>query len=68
MADHWIWWILAAMLIGAELMSGTFYLVAIGIAFAIGGVAAWLGASTPLQLLVAGVLAVAGASVAHLWR
>lgn len=68
MADHWVWWILATMLIGAELMSGTFYLVAIGIAFAIGGVAAWLGASAPLQLLVAGVLALAGASVAHLWR
>lgn len=68
MADHWTWWILAAMLIGAELMTGTFYLVAIGIAFAIGGVAAWLGASTPLQLLIAGALAAIGATAAHLWR
>jgi membrane protein implicated in regulation of membrane protease activity len=68
MADHWTWWILAAMLVGAELMSGTFYLVAIGIAFAIGGAVAWLGASTPVQLLVAGVLAVVGASAAHWWR
>ena len=68
MADHWTWWILAAILIGAELMTGTFYLVAIGIAFAIGGVAAWLGASTPLQLLIAGALAAVGATAAHLWR
>ncbi len=68
MADHWTWWILAAILIGAELMTGTFYLVAIGIAFAIGGVAAWLGASTPLQLLIAGAVAAVGATAAHLWR
>jgi membrane protein implicated in regulation of membrane protease activity len=68
MADHWTWWILAAILIGAELMTGTFYLVAIGIAFAIGGVAAWLGASTPVQLLIAGALAAIGATAAHLWR
>jgi membrane protein implicated in regulation of membrane protease activity len=68
MTDHWTWWILAAILIGAELMTGTFYLVAIGIAFAIGGVAAWLGASMPLQLLIAGALAAIGATAAHLWR
>ena len=44
MDNHWIWWILATLLIGAEMLTGTFYLLAVGIAFAVGGVAAWLGA------------------------
>jgi membrane protein implicated in regulation of membrane protease activity len=68
MSDFWIWWFLAAVLVGAELLSGTFYLLAVGIAFAMGGVAAWLGADLPLQLLTAGVLAVVGTVLAHRWR
>jgi membrane protein implicated in regulation of membrane protease activity len=66
--DYWIWWILATLLVGAELLSGTFYLLAVGIAFALGGVAAWLGAVLPMQLLVAGVLAVVGTAAANRWR
>ena len=57
MADYWIWWILAAILVGAELMTGTFYLLAVGVAFAVGGLAAVLGVALPLQLVVAGVVA-----------
>jgi membrane protein implicated in regulation of membrane protease activity len=68
MNDYWIWWILAALLIGAEMLTGTFYLLAVGIAFAFGGIAAWLGAQLPLQLLTAGVLAVVGTVYAHWWR
>jgi membrane protein implicated in regulation of membrane protease activity len=68
MNDYWVWWILATMLVGAELLTGTFYLLAVGIAFALGGAAAWLGASMPMQLLTAGVLAVVGTVVAHRWR
>jgi membrane protein implicated in regulation of membrane protease activity len=67
-AAHWVWWILGVVLIGAELVTGTFYLLAVGIAFIFGGVAAWLGASTPVQLLVAGVLALGGSFAAHRWR
>ena len=68
MAAQWVWWILGVVLVGAELVTGTFYLLAIGVAFLVGGFAAWLGASTPVQLLVAGALAVAGSFVAHRWR
>lgn len=68
MATYWIWWMLAAVLVGAELLTGTFYLLAVGLAFALGGVAALLGASLPLQLLVGGAVAVAGTIVAHRWR
>jgi membrane protein implicated in regulation of membrane protease activity len=68
MNDYWIWWILATLLVGAEMVTGTFYLLAVGIAFAFGGLSAWVGASMPLQLLTAGVLAVVGTMLAHRWR
>ena len=68
MAEHWIWWILAALLVAAELMTGTFYLLAVAFAFAVGGIAALFGANLPLQLVVAGVLTIAGTMVAHRWR
>jgi len=68
MAAHWMWWILGVVLIGAELVTGTFYLLAIGLAFLFGGVVAWLGASTAVQLLVTGTLALAGSFAAHRWR
>ena len=58
----------AAVLVGAELVTGTFYLLAVGVAFAIGGVAALLGASFEIQLVVAGVVAIAGIFLAHRWR
>lgn len=68
MDSYWLWWILAAITIAAELMLGTFYLLAVGIAFAIGGVTALLGASLEVQLAVAGVLAVILTMIAHRWR
>jgi membrane protein implicated in regulation of membrane protease activity len=68
MSVHWIWWIVAAAVIGTELVTGTFYLLAIGIAIALGGVAAWLGASVAVQFGVAGVLGVALTVAAHRWR
>jgi membrane protein implicated in regulation of membrane protease activity len=68
MGIDWIWWIAAALLIGAELLTGTFYLLAVGIAVALGGVAAWLGATVQVQFGVAGVLGVALTIAAHRWR
>jgi membrane protein implicated in regulation of membrane protease activity len=65
---YWIWWIAAALLIGAELVTGTFYLLAVGVAVALGGVAAWFGTSLPMQFGVAGVLGVVLTIVAHRWR
>ena len=68
MSIEWMWWIAAAILIGTELMTGTFYLLAVGIAMALGGVAAALGAEIPLQFGVAGFLGVALTIVSHRWR
>jgi membrane protein implicated in regulation of membrane protease activity len=68
MGGQWIWWIAAAVLVGAELLTGTFYLLAVGVAAAIGGVTAWLGASLPVQFLVAGACGVVLTIAAHQWR
>ena len=68
MSAQWTWWIVAAVLFGIELLHGTYYLLAVGIAFALGGVAAWLGASLPMQFAVAGVLGVLLTIAAHRWR
>lgn len=62
------WWILAAVLVGVELTSGTFYLLVYGLAAAAAGVAAWLGAGTLLQLVTAGVIAVLGTLGLRHWK
>ena len=68
MIDYWVWWVLAALLVGLELVTGTFYLLAVGVAFVVGGIVAWMGASVPAQLLVGGGLAVIAVIAAHQWR
>jgi membrane protein implicated in regulation of membrane protease activity len=68
MAAHWVWWVLGMILIGAELVTGTLYLFAAGVAFLVCGLLAWLGVSMSAQLLVAGVLSVAGSYGAYHWR
>jgi membrane protein implicated in regulation of membrane protease activity len=68
MSAYYFWWIVAALLIAVELFTGTFYLLAVGIALALGGVAAWLGAGVTSQFLVAGVLGVGLTIAAHQWR
>lgn len=68
MFEYWVWWLLAVVLIGVELMLGTFYLLAVGFAFIAGGVVAWFGGAVPMQLVVGGVLSVVGVIVAHQWR
>lgn len=68
MSSHIVWWIMAAVLVGVELATGTFYLLAVGAAFAVGGAAAWLGADTWLQFGIASAATVVGVSAAHRWR
>ena len=68
MSVEWAWWIFAAVLVGAELLTGTFYLLAVGVAVALGGVAAFAGASMPVQFVVAGALGVALTMIAHRLR
>ncbi len=56
------WLIAGALLLGAEMLSGTFYLLAIACGTVLGALLAWLDAGTSMQLLAAA----AGAAVAVL--
>lgn len=68
MSAYWIWWIAGAVLVAAELLTGTFYLLVIGLALACGGIAAWFDAAMPVQWLTAGVLGIAGTFFLQRWR
>ena len=68
MSSHIVWWIMAALLVGVELATGTFYLLAVGAAFAVGGLAAWIGADIWLQFAIASVTSIIAVSLAHRWR
>ena len=68
MQAYVVWWILAAVLVGVELTSGTFYLLVYGVAAAAAGLAAWLGAGLILQLLTAGIIAALGTLALRHWK
>ncbi len=62
------WWIVAAVLVGLELVTGTFYLLLYGMAAAVAGVAAWLGFGWAVQLLAAAVVAALGTLALKRWK
>jgi membrane protein implicated in regulation of membrane protease activity len=68
MNDQIIWWILAAVLVAAELMTGTFYLLVYGISAAAAGLAAYFGIGRVGQLLVAAVIGALGTIMLRKWR
>jgi membrane protein implicated in regulation of membrane protease activity len=63
-----IWTIAAFALITIELMTGTFYLLVLGVGAFGGAIAAVLGAPFIVQVLVSGVLAGVGTVVVHQWH
>jgi membrane protein implicated in regulation of membrane protease activity len=62
------WAILGLILVIAELVTGTFYLVVLGVAAFGASAAAWLGQGFPVQSIVMAVVAAAGAYWVHLYR
>ena len=60
MEQHWIWLILAVLLVGIELLTGTVYLLMIALGLAAGALAALLGAGWTVQLLAAALVAALG--------
>jgi membrane protein implicated in regulation of membrane protease activity len=68
LASYWIWWIIAAALVAAELLTLTFYLLVVGVAVAFGGVVAWLGGGATWQWLTASALGVAGVVALERWK
>lgn len=55
------WFIAGFVLLVAELMTGTFYLLVLAVAFACAGIANLLGASITTEIMVASIVAFGGA-------
>lgn len=56
----WIWFVVAAIALILELLTGTFFLLLVAVAAAGAGVVAWLGGELAWQLLAFSVLGIAG--------
>lgn len=68
MEDYLLWVLAGLALVIAELLTGTFYLLMLGIAAFGGAAAASLGQGFPVQAFAACVAAAAGSYVVHLYH
>jgi membrane protein implicated in regulation of membrane protease activity len=68
MSAYIFWWVLAFVLVGIELTTGTFYLLVYGIAAAAAGIAAWFGMGTIAQLVIAAAIGIAGTVALKKWK
>lgn len=68
MADSTLWWLLAGAAVAVELLTGTFYLLMLGIGMAAGAVAAHAGTGTAGQLVAAAVVGGGAVAVWHVVR
>lgn len=65
MEQHTIWWLAAGVLVAAELLTGTFYLLMLALGLAAAAIAAHLGVELALQLVSA---AVVGGGAVVVWH
>ena len=68
MEEDFLWAILGLALVIIELLSGTFYLLMLGIAAFGAALAAWLGQPFGVQAVVAAVVSAAGCYGVHVYR
>ncbi len=68
MTAYFFWWIACAVLVGAELITGTFYLAVLAVAAACGALAAHAGISWEIQAAIAAVVAILGTLWVNRWR
>lgn len=68
MPDYLIWLIAGLALIIIEMVSGTFYLLVLGVAAFAGALAAFLGGGALWQVVCFGILAAIGIFVVHRWH
>ena len=68
MEANLIWLLAGLALVIAELITGTFYLLVLGVAAFGAGAAAWLGGGFPLQVITATAVAGVGVYLVHAYR
>lgn len=67
--EQWLIWTVAGFaLVIAELVTGTFYLLVIGLGAFAGALVAYLGGNEMVQALVGSVIAIGGALAVHTWH
>ena len=67
--DLWLIWVIVGfVLVIAELMTGTFYLLVLGVGAFVAAIVAWAGGGLLLEAVVGGVVAVGGAVLVHHWH
>lgn len=67
--EPYLYWILTAIaLVVVELLSGTFYLLILGVAASAGAMLAWIGVSFPVQAIAATAVAVVGVVFVHAYH
>ena len=66
MEDSTLWWLVAGLLIAAELITGTFYLLMLALGAAAGAIAAHAGAGMIAQLIAAAVVGGGASAAWHL--
>ena len=68
MALQYLWWIAAAILVGVEMMTGTFYLLVVALACVAGGAVAAMGYDIGWQWGAAAVVEVLGTLAINRWK
>lgn len=68
MQEDLAWAIVGLALVIVELLTGTFYLLVLGIAAFGAALAAWLGQGFPVQVIVGSVIAAGGCYGVHVYR
>jgi len=68
MDAYLVWLLLGLALVIVELLSGTFYLLVLGVAAFGAGAVAWSGGGFAVQSIAAAVVALAGAYFVHAYR
>ena len=63
-----LWAITGLVLVIVELLTGTFYLLVLGLAAFGAAATAWLGYDFPVQVIVASVISAVGCYAVHLYR
>lgn len=68
MEAHWIWWMVAVLLVIAEILSGTFYLIAVAFGLAAAGVSAYIGIGWEGQAVIAALLCTVSVAAIYRWK
>jgi membrane protein implicated in regulation of membrane protease activity len=67
--ELWLLWLVVGFgLVIAELMTGTFYLLVIGLGAFVGAMVAWMGGNVLLQAVIGSFVALGGAWYVHHWH